>query len=193
MLPFKYCLCFHLASLFVWVLPCLEEGSWIFFLAGGDSYCMFSFFSPGNRDETRKKKTFKSIFSLGHWARMTKAPLEQLEETWGDGECFKRMKAATENPASSDNRCFLFFHYLERNILHLGKSALTARPDFKNKTMKRGREKEEGEGESKTTKKKDFFSQSKMHGRGRAHIVWRECFTPRDALLRQLSVCRRHL
>lgn len=69
---------------------------------------------------------------------MTKAPLEQLEETWGDGECFKRMKAATENTASSDNRCFLFFHYLARNILHLGKSALTARTDFKNKTMKRG-------------------------------------------------------
>lgn len=90
---------------------------------------------------------------------MTKAPLEQLEETWGDGECFKRMKAATENTASSDNRCFLFFHYLERNILHLGKSALTARPDFKNKTMKeRARERRARE---KQNKKYFFFPKVK--------------------------------
>lgn len=116
---------------------------------------------------------------------MTKAPLEQLEETWGDGECFRRMNAATENTASSDSRCFLFFHYLGRNILHLGKSALTARPDFKNKTMKTalqgggGGGRGGGEEKQNKTKKKIlivFFSQSKMDGgRGGAHIVWREC------------------
>lgn len=109
----------------------VEGGISVFFCFLGGGYCVFSFFSPGNSDEKRRKRALKASFpSATAWARMTKAPLEQLEETWGDGECFKRMKAATENTASSDNRCFLFFHYLQRNILHLGKSSLTARAGF---------------------------------------------------------------
>lgn len=144
MLPFKYCLLFSFSIGLCLASALLAQGGFLFLLGSGFFFggggatvtACFHFSLLATVTREAKKKTFKSIFSLRHWARMTKAPLEQLEETWGDGECFRRMNAATENTASSDSRCFLFFHYLGRNILHLGKSALTARPDFKNKTMK---------------------------------------------------------